>query len=136
MGGQDWPKAIQALEIVAHNDKNRTGSYCCVFGIAMDRGTRYIKREQKTRRAHSVNTEVWLSDFFWPFFANYSYEEIMAAVLDALIESYASDKLSAQIEVPQRLLDAFGEACARARLIDQDGKFHDPYTLVRFFCQK
>jgi len=77
MGGQDWPKAIQALENVAKTDKNAIGPYCCVFGIAMDRGNRYIKRQQKTKVAHSVNTEVWLSDYFWPFFANYSYEKII-----------------------------------------------------------
>jgi len=33
MGGQDWPKAIYALENVAKTDKNRTGPYCCVFGM-------------------------------------------------------------------------------------------------------
>jgi hypothetical protein len=36
LGGQDWPKAISALEEVAKNDKNRQGPYLCVFGIAMD----------------------------------------------------------------------------------------------------
>ncbi|MET0621405.1 MAG: hypothetical protein ABW250_00345 [Pyrinomonadaceae bacterium] len=93
LGGQDWPKAIHALEAVAKNDRNRPGAYCCVFGIAMDRGTRYIKREQKSRRAHSENTEVWLSDFFWPFFANYSYEEIMTLVLDVLISAKEAEEL-------------------------------------------
>jgi hypothetical protein len=136
MGGQDWPKAIQALESVARNDKNRTGSYCCVFGIAMDRGTRYIKRELKTKTAHSVNTEVWLSDYFWPFFANYSYEEIMTLVLDVLVSSYASDELPSQTDVPERLLESFGESCRKAELIDETGVFNDPYKLVKFFCGK
>jgi hypothetical protein len=49
MGGQDWPKAIHALESVAIADKNATGPYCCVFGIAMERGQRNIKRQQKTK---------------------------------------------------------------------------------------
>ena len=31
MGGQDWPKAISALENVARSDKNRSGPYICVF---------------------------------------------------------------------------------------------------------
>ena len=132
----DWPKAIQALENLAQNDKNRKGPYCCVFGIAMDRGARYIKREQKTKRAHSVNTEVWLSDFFWPFFSNYSYEEIMTAVLDVLIETDQPTKFAVQIEVPQKLLDAFGNACRQEGLLGKDGKFNDPYRLVKFFCQK
>lgn len=136
LGGQDWPKAIHALENYAKNDKNRTGPYCCVFGIAMDRGQRYIKVEQKTKNPHSVNTEVWLSDFFWPFFANHSYEEIMTAVLNVLLESYSPDKFSVQLEVPESLVESFGEACRRGGLIDQNGKFNDPYKLVSFFCQK
>lgn len=135
MGGQDWPKAIQALENYARNDKNLTGPYCCVFGIAMDRGTRFIKRAQSSKKAHSVNTEVWLSDFFWPFFANYSYEEIMTAMLDVLMEAHAPDKLLTQIDVPDELLESFGECCRHAALIDRSGKFHDPYKLVQFFCQ-
>lgn len=134
MGGQDWPKAIQALENVAKNDRNRTGPYCCIFGIAMDRGTRHIKREQKSGKAHSVNTEIWMSDYFWPFFANYSYEDIMKAVLDVLIYSYKPNNLSALIEVPQKLLDTFGECCRKSNLIDKNGIFNDPYKLVSFFC--
>ena len=135
MGGADWPKAIEALEKVAKNDKNRTGPYCCIFGIAMDRGTRYIKRAQKTKVAHSVNTEIWLSDFFWPFFANYSYEEIMTLVLDVLVSSYAADELPTQVDVPDKLLDAFGEACIKEGLVDELGNFNDPYKLVKFFCK-
>jgi len=136
MGGADWPKAIQALENVAKVDKNRTGPYCCIFGIAMDRGDRYIKREQKTKIAHSVNTEVWLSDFFWPFFTNTSYEEIMRLVLDVLVSSYSPEDLPTQIDVPPQLLDSFGESCAEAGLIDELGDFNDPYKLVSFFCNK
>ncbi len=134
MGGQDWPKAIRALETVAMNDKNRVGPYCCIFGIAMDRGNRHIKREQKTGRTYSDNTEVWLSDFFWPFFSNYSYEEIMTIVLDVLIEATEADSLSAETEVPEKLLTYFGNACYEAQLINDTGNFHDPHALVRFFC--
>ena len=134
MGGADWPKAIQALEGVAKADKNRTGPYCCVFGIAMDRGSRYIKRAQKTKVAHSVNTEVWLSDYFWPFFANYSYEEIMTLVLDVLVSSYSADELLTAVDVPDKLLDAFGDACIKEGLLDELGNFNDPYKLVSFFC--
>jgi hypothetical protein len=136
MGGQDWPKAIQALENVAKTDKNRTGPYCCVFGIAMDRGSRYIKRELKTKTAHSVNTEVWLSDYFWPFFTNYSYEEIVTLVLDVLVSSYSAEDLPTQVDVPERLLDSFGESCKAAGLVDESGYFNDPYELVKFFCRK
>lgn len=134
MGGQDWPKAIQALENYAKNDKNRRGPYCCIFGIAMDRGYRHIKREQRTGKPHSVNTEIWLSDYFWPFFSNYSYENIMTTVLDVLMDSYSPDDLASQIEIPDELLEAFGQECKKSELIDAHGKFHDSYKLVKFFC--
>lgn len=136
MGGQDWPKAIQALESYAINDKNRKGPYCCVFGIAMDRGMRYIKVEKRTGKPHSFNTEIWLSDFFWPFFANHGYEEIMQAVLAVLINEYAPEKLASQIEIPDELLESFGASCKKAKLVDINGHFDDPYRLVEFFCQK
>lgn len=136
MGGQDWPKAIQALENVAKSDKNRTGPYCCIFGIAMDRGTRYIKRELKSNSAHSVNTEVWLSDYFWPFFSNYTYEEVMSFVLEVLVIRYSAANLPTQIEIPEKLLVSFGTACTKAGLLDENGNFDDPYKLVSFFCNK
>jgi hypothetical protein len=135
MGGQDWPKAIQALENVAKTDKNAAGPYCCVFGIAMDRGTRYIKRRQKTKDAYSINTEVWLSDYFWPFFANYSYEEIMTLVLDVLISSQQANNLPTEVEIPDKLLDTFGQRCFDLGLVNEAGNFHDPYRLVSFFTQ-
>lgn len=136
MGGQDWPKAIHALEQVAATDKNRPGPYCCVFGIAMDKGYRYIKREQKTKRTHSDNTEVWLSDFFWPFFANYTYEDVMLHVLDVLIDTQHEEALTSEIELPMLVIESFGEACKAAGLIDGDGLFDDPKRVVQFFVGK
>ncbi|CAK0740604.1 conserved hypothetical protein [Gammaproteobacteria bacterium] len=134
MGGQDWPKAIHALEEVAKNDKNRTGAYCCVFGIAMDRGMRTIKIDQKKKQPHSSNTEIWKSDFFWPFFSNYSYEEIMTHVLEILL-SLNIPESEISVEVPQALIESFGQECKKAHLINDLGHFHDPYKLVTFFCQ-
>ena len=134
MGGQDWPKAIQALEIVARTDKNRTGPYCCIFGIAMEKGNRYIKYEKKTNTAYSVNTEVWLSDFFWPFFTNYSYKEVMTAVLNVLMSKYSLSPLATQLNIPERLLDSFQQCCTQAGLVNKSGYFHDPHKLVSFFC--
>ena len=61
--------------------------------------------------------------------------EIMTTMLDVLIEAHAPDKLLTQIDVPDELLESFGECCKQAELIDQSGKFHDPYKLVQFFCQ-
>ena len=135
MGGQDWPKAIQALENDAKNDKNQIGPYCCVFGIAIDRGSRYIKRERKSGNAHSPNTEVWLSDFFWPFFSNYDYEEIMTLVWEVLQEMKQADKQQVQINVPDSLLESFGDCCRKEGLIDEQGFFNDSRRLIQFFCR-
>ena len=132
MGGQDWPKAIAALEKVANTDKNRKAPYICVFGIAMERGLRNIKRNRKSNLPYSNNTEVWLSDFFWPFFTNYSYEEITKAVLDVIMES---KKKKIEFEVPKELIESFGECCRANGLLDERGIFNDPYKIVEVFCR-
>lgn len=132
MGGQDWPKAIEAIERMAALDKNRTGSYICIFGIAMDRGTRMIKRRAGTQNPHAHNTEVWKSDFFWPFFTNLSYEEIIKSVLEVLMKSGKSD--IPLIELPSKLLDSFGQCCRENNLINGDGRFVDAYKLAEVFC--
>jgi hypothetical protein len=135
MGGQDWPKAIQALENYANADKNANGPYCCVFGIAMEPGSRSIKRHKTDGQPYSSNTEVWYSDFFWPFFSAHSYEEIMTFVLDVLLEVNESNPMLIEIAPPPELLDSFGEECAAAGLLNENGCFNDPYRLVRFFVQ-
>lgn len=132
IGGQDMPKAIQAMEDVAKNDQNRIGSYICVFGIAMQRGKRRISKNRLTGESYSVNTEMWLSDFFWPFFSNYSYQEIVDSVLDVLIETQKPDDLD--IEIPPELILYFGDHCRAYNLVDENGKFNDAHALVRFFC--
>jgi hypothetical protein len=136
VGGQDFPNAIRALEDIARNDKNRIGPYCCVFGIAMEKGLRSVRYEQATGVPHSPNAEIWLADFFWPFFTNHSYEEIMKAVLNVLIRLSEKDNLPTEVIVPDKLLDAFGEECHAKGLLDVDGYFNDPFKLVEFFCQK
>jgi hypothetical protein len=133
MGGQDWPKAIQAIENMAKNDKNKTGPYICVFGIAMEKGTRTIRNEQKSGTPYSVNTEIWLSDFFWPFFSNFSYEQIIKCVLDVLIEQ---NNTVIDFEIPNELIDSFGDECRKLFLLDENGNFSDPYNLVNLFCGK
>lgn len=135
VGGQDYPKAVRALEDIAKNDRNRLGAYCGVMGIVMETGGRKMRKSQKTKQPHSYNVEMWLSDFFWPFFANYSYEEIITAVLEVLMDSHQSGDLSSQITIPDELLDEFGNHCKDAGLIDDDGLFDDPYALVQFFCE-
>lgn len=135
LGGQDWPKAILALEKMASEDKNRVGHYCCVFGIVMERGQRVIRRVSKTKQPYSVNTEIWLSDFFWPFFTNYSYEEIMSAVLDVLLDTSQPTPLSTELEIPEDVLESFGRQCKKAGLIDGNGVFNDPYKLVKLFTK-
>jgi len=134
MGGQDWPKAILALENAAINDKNRNGHYICIFGIAMEKGIRNIKTSQNTGVPYSSNTEVWYSDFFWPFFSNYSYEEIAKSVLDVLIKIGQSSSLD--IEIPIDLIESFGNCCKKYNLIDENGNFNDAYRLVDLFCGK
>ncbi len=134
MGGQDWPKAIRALEQAANTDKNRTGPYICVFGIAMQKGARMIKIEQRTGSPYSHNTEVWLSDFFWPFFTNFSYKEIITEVLSILLQR---GKQNAKVQdIPKELIDSFGECCRENGLIDEKGIFNDSYKLVALFCAK
>ncbi len=133
IGGQDFPKAVKALESVASKDKNTRGPYLCVFGIAMDRGTRYIRRDNEGRE-HSLNTEIWLSDYFWPFFTNFSYEEIMTLVLEVLQELHSSNELATQVEAPKEVLQAFGEACKSAGLVDETGHFNDARRAVSFIC--
>lgn len=133
IGGQDFPKAVQALEHVANADKNRIGPYCCVFGIAMDRGDRQIRRNRQNK-PHSLNTEVWLSDYFWQFFTNFTFEEMMLAVLDVMENYTVEQNLSTEIAAPEELLEAFHQACLQQGLVTGDGVFDDARRLVRFFC--
>lgn len=134
MGGQDWPKAIHAMERVAQTDRNRQGPYLCVFGIAMDKGLRLIKRDSKTGYAHSVNTEVWLSDYFWPFFANMEYSDVIKTVLAVLLEN--GEEAGLDIKIPELLIETFGNECRSYGLLDEDGLFNNPYGLVDLFCGK
>jgi hypothetical protein len=133
MGGQDWPKAIAALERVASGDKNRDGGYICVFGLSVERGMRLMKGN-RSKVPFSYNTELWFADYFWPFFSNYSYEEIAKLVLDVLIVSEARHTSSE--DVPQELIDSFQKCCEEKNLLDANGCFVDPYKLVEFFCGK
>jgi hypothetical protein len=131
IGGPDWPNAIQALEALAISDKNRRGPYICIFAFVMESGGRSVKRT-KDKSLRSPNTELWASDYFWPFFANYSYEEIMQTVLRVLIENPDTEKIS--IGIPLEILDVFESCCREADLVDAMGNFDDPSKLVSFFC--
>jgi hypothetical protein len=140
LGGQDWPKAIAALEEVAKTDRNRDVKnipYLCVFGIAIDRGQRSIKRHGKTKQPHSNNTEAWLSDYFWPFFSNYTYEAIMLAVCEFITEQgLKKENRTMGIAPPVELVESFGEQCKLYGLVGEDRKFNDAKKLVNFFCAK
>ena len=131
MGGQDWPKAITALERIAIGDKNRDGDYICVFGLSVERGKRLMKGN-RSGVPHSYNTELWFADYFWPFFSNYSYEEISTFVLDVLIQS--EERRASFENVPQALLDSFQKCCEEKNLLDEKKCFVDPHKLVIFFC--
>ena len=132
MGGQDWPKAIRSIEDVARTDKNRTGPYICVFGIAMEKGTRLIKIETKTKMPYSFNTEVWMSDFFWPFFTNYSYEEIIRIVFKTLVEE--EGEVDFDWVIPDTLVESFGQMAKEKGLLDDEGNFNNPELLISIFC--
>lgn len=122
------------MEAVANTDKNRTGPYICIFGIAMDHGLRTIKNEQRTGEPYSTNTEVWLSDFFWPFFTNYSYMEVIQAVV-ATLESI-DRKGIAKVDystIPETLLNSFGGTCKDFKLLDDNGNFNDAHRLAKLF---
>jgi hypothetical protein len=134
MGGQDWPKAIAALENAAISDKNRSGNYICVFGIAMEKGLRNIKYSRSSGTPHSINTEVWNSDFFWPFFSNYSYDEITKSVLNVLLSHGKISSLD--IEIPEEVINSFGKECIKYGLVDENGHFNDAHKLVDLFCGK
>ncbi len=134
MGGADWPKAIQALETVAKNDKNRTGSYCCVLGMTVGD---IEDGESRTQIAisDSFNAEVWPPDCFWQFFANRSYTEIMLLMTGVLIYTQQSGLSLADLSVPDELLNSFGACCNKAGLVDERGIFNDPYQLLEFFVR-
>lgn len=133
IGGPDWPNAIQALENYAISDKNRRGPYICVFAFVMESGSRSVKRT-KDKSLRSPNTELWASDYFWPFFTNYSYEEIMQTVLKVIMANPEAEKIS--LDVPTPILDRFQEKCEEYGLVDEDGNFNDPEILVSFFCKQ
>ena len=136
VGGQDWPKAIHALEEVAKRDKNSSkgSAYLCVFGIAIEKGERFIKTIEKTGMPHSPNTEVWKSNFFWPFFTNYSYEEINQAILKVLDQTESIEE--SKVEIPDELIESFGQSCRDQSLLDDGGCFKDPVRMVSVMCTK
>jgi hypothetical protein len=133
IGGPDWPKAIEKLEDAAINDKNKPDYYLCVFAFAMQRGERRFKRT-KNKALLSPNVELWGSDYFWPFFTNYSYEEIMQAVLQVLMSNPTAESITP--DIPVRVIDIFEQHCQDTGLIDSNGYFYDPSKLVEFFCRK
>jgi len=135
MGGQDWPKAISALEGIALEDRNRAGAYICVFGLAIEKGQRHIKISSKNKQPHSMNTEHWMADFFWPFFSNKNFDEIAKTVLSVL-KSKNRKSSSKEHFVPKEVIDSFGVECRKYILVNEDGYFHDEERLVEFLCGK
>ena len=75
-----------------------------------------------------------MSDYFWPFFTNHSYEEIILAVLHTLNETQTPDLATANVAIPQELKDSFGQHCKEYKLLDEEGRFNDADRLVGVFC--
>ncbi|MDH7578039.1 MAG: hypothetical protein QHH75_09505 [Bacillota bacterium] len=133
ISGSNWPKAIQALEETAKRDINRIGPYICVFCLTMEKGNRVIKVARETNIAYSLNVEVWPANFFWPFFTNHSYEEVVKTVMTVLPDVEEQDSLG--VDVPGELLESFGEHCKAKKLVDDNGYFNNPERLVEFFVR-
>jgi hypothetical protein len=90
-------------------------------------------RAKRGGNYYSLNTEIWLSDFFWPFFANYSCEDIMNAVLDALMEEgQRVESATIGVAVPKELIESFGVRCRETGLVDEKGYFTDCSKLAFF----
>ncbi len=100
----------------------------------MDKGLRIIRNEGKTGMPYSINTEVWLSDYFWPFFTNCSYEKIIKSVLSVLIKQGGISSID--LEIPKELFTSFGNECELYGLLDNEGNFNDANRLVDLFCGK
>lgn len=76
---------------------------------------------------------MWLSDFFWPFFANYGYAEIAKAVFEVLMETRQEGQPLVTL-IPDELIDGFGEECRARGLLDDEGCFANPLKLIDVFC--
>ena len=92
-------------------------------------------RGNKKGVPYSTNTELWYSDFFWPFFTNLSYEEIVKAVLEVFLHTKDIEKYRS-VEFPQELLESFETCCREYDLLDDKGYFNDAFRLVELFCRK
>lgn len=87
----------------------------------------------RTLQKERMNSVVLSSDQFRPFFANYTYEEAMTLILEVLISSVEPDELPGELTIPDQVLDAFGNACFDAGLVDEAGRFNNPYRLLEWF---
>jgi hypothetical protein len=83
VGGQDMGDAIKRLEKIAKDDKNINMPYLCVVAIATpERGkiTSYDKSRQMRKdtngRHYSLNSELWLPGFLYPYVTGRSAVEI------------------------------------------------------------
>ena len=128
MGGQDWPKAIEALETMAKNDKNREKYYLCVFGFTMQQGKRKFRMKKGTQTPYSYNTELWSSNFLWPFFSGYTFEEITKEIYRVLRETGEAGSFG--LQAPPEVLEMFGEYCRANGLLDEAGRFSDAGILI------
>lgn len=133
MDEEYWNELNSQLESFAIADPNRSGDYLCVIGMANENGDRCKLQTNSKSRLQSHSTEIWLSDFFWPFFTNFSYKEISLSVLSALIETQIPD--THEIVIPNDLIEVFGKCCRNEHLIDEIGKFNDSIKLARLMCK-
>ena len=75
-----------------------------------------------------------MGDSLQSLYAAFGRENVNRAIIDVLMEADEADPLSHPLDPPPSLIEAFGEACRQSRLIDEDGRVHDPHRLAEFCC--
>lgn len=91
----------------------------------------YIAKGIASHQARSVSlpeTGTLEPDYSWMSTAGFSCEEIMIATLAALIETQPS-KIS-DMPIPPEIVEAFGQCCRKASLLNEYGCFNDPVKLA------
>jgi hypothetical protein len=89
VGGQDFEGAVKRLEAIAKADKNLTSPYLCVIAIATgSKGEGRSVRCKQGGMPYSMNCEVWMPDFIYPYITGLTpltiYKEALKKVGDCL----------------------------------------------------
>lgn len=124
ISGSKWQGAIEKLENIAKMDKNKTGNYCCIFGLGM-----HARPYRKMPEKFSVNTEIWPANVLWPFVSGYSYEEVMLEISTVLNQGKQSE-----FSIPRELLDQFSQICIDLGIADPKSERFLPDRTIKWLC--